>query len=212
MSRPTHKDSAINVIMLMVKPNIFMNKNVPISAIGRVRPVMTVDRQEFRNRNTMSTVSAAPSISVRRTFSTDTRICREPSVICSRRTPGGSCFCISARVLIRPSTTAMVFSSCDFCTFSNSVRSPLYRARLSTSWAPSATRATCSTRTGAPFLRATMMRPKSSGRCMRASIWMTRSCSLERMLPTGRSWFSLRTAVTTCSGVIPKDSSACGFR
>jgi hypothetical protein len=34
---------------------------------------------------------------------------------------------------------------------------PLYRARLSTSWAPSFTLATWPRRTGAPFLRATMM-------------------------------------------------------
>ena len=91
ISRPTHSDSAISVIMLIVKPNMFMNRNVPISEIGSVRPVMTVERQELRNRNTISTVSSAPSISVRRTFSTDTRIGREPSAIGSSRTPGGSC-------------------------------------------------------------------------------------------------------------------------
>ena len=32
------------------------------------------------------------------------------------------------------------------------------------------------------------------------------------LLPTGKSWFSLRTALTTWSGVMPKASSACGFR
>jgi hypothetical protein len=74
ISRPTHSDSAISVIMLMVKPNRFMNRKVPMMEIGSVSPVMTVERQELRNRNTMSTVSSAPSISVRRTFSTATRI------------------------------------------------------------------------------------------------------------------------------------------
>ena len=150
ISRPTHSDSAISVTMLIVKPNRFMNRKVPISAIGSVRPVMTVERQELRNRNTISTVSSAPSISVRRTFSTDTRIGREPSMIGSSRTPGGSCAFISSMVFFRPSITWMVFSSCDFCTVSSSVRSPLYRARLSISCAPSAMRATWSTRTGAP--------------------------------------------------------------
>ena len=125
ISRPTHSDSAISVIMLMVKPNRYMNRKVPISAIGSVRPVMTVERHEFRNRNTISTVSSAPSISVRRTFSTDTRIGRELSVIGSSRTPGGSCAAISATVRFSPSTTSMVFSSCDFCTVSSSVRWPL---------------------------------------------------------------------------------------
>ena len=66
-----------------------MNRKVPISAIGSVRPVMTVERQEFRNRNTISTVSSAPSISVRRTFSTATRIGRAASLIGSSFTPGG---------------------------------------------------------------------------------------------------------------------------
>ena len=78
-----------------------MNQKVPISAIGSVRPVMTVERHEFRNRNTISTVSSAPSISVRRTFSTATRIGREASAIGSSCTPGGSCGCISAIVFVQ---------------------------------------------------------------------------------------------------------------
>ena len=62
------------LIILMVKPSMYMNKNVPIRAIGSVRPVMMVERQELRNKNTINTVSTAPSISVRLTLSTDTRI------------------------------------------------------------------------------------------------------------------------------------------
>ena len=68
-----------------------MNKKVPISAIGSVRPVITVERHEFRNRNTIRMVSSAPSIRVRRTLSTATRIGREASAMGSSRTPGGSC-------------------------------------------------------------------------------------------------------------------------
>ena len=63
-------------------------------------------------------------------------------MIGSSRRPGGNCAFISSSVFCRPSTTWMVFSSCDFCTDSSSVRSPLYSARLSSSCAPSATRAT----------------------------------------------------------------------
>ena len=125
ISRPTHRLSAISVSMLMVKPNRCMNQKVPISAIGSVRPVMTVERQELRNKNTISTVSNAPSIRVRRTLSTETRIWREPSVIATSRTPGGSSFSTSASALPSRSTTAMVFSSCDFCTLSSTLRSPL---------------------------------------------------------------------------------------
>ncbi|MCC2675303.1 MAG: hypothetical protein K0R58_2250 [Ramlibacter sp.] len=125
ISRPTQSDSAISVTMLMEKPKAYMNRKVPISAMGSVSPVMTVERQELRKRKTISTVRMAPSISVRRTFSTETRIGREASVTDSSFRPAGSCACISANAPRRPSITAMVFSSCDFCTCSSSVRWPL---------------------------------------------------------------------------------------
>ena len=125
ISRPTHRDKAISVTTLMVKPNIAMNQKVPISAMGRVRPVMTVERHEFRNRNTISIVRMAPSISVCRTFCTATRIGREVSPTGSSRMPGGNCGLMSASALTSPSTTPMVFSSCAFCTDSTSVRWPL---------------------------------------------------------------------------------------
>ena len=47
---------------------------------------------------------------------------------------------------------------------------------------------------------------------MRAVICTTRSCASERTAPTGMSWFSLRTAVTTWSAVMPSSSIATGFR
>ena len=125
ISRPTHRLSAISVIMLMVKPNMFMNRKVPINAIGSVSPVITVERQEFRNRNTMSTVSTAPSIRVWRTFVTATRMGRELSLITSSRTPGGSSLRMSTTAAFRPSTTSMVLSPWAFCTDSSRVRCPL---------------------------------------------------------------------------------------
>jgi len=125
ISRPTDSVSAISVIMLMVNPSRFMKKKVPITAIGRVSPVMTVERHEFRNRNTISTVSSAPSISVCRTFCTDTRIGREPSAMGSSAKPGGSSARTALSAAFRPSTTAMVFSSCAFWTCSSRVRWPL---------------------------------------------------------------------------------------
>ena len=86
---------------------------------------MTVERQELRNKNTISTVRMAPSIRVWRTLLTDTRMGRELSVMGSSLTPGGSWPCNSATALTRPSTTWIVFSSCDFCTDIKSVRWPL---------------------------------------------------------------------------------------
>ena len=64
----------MSVIMLMVKPKMLMNQNVPINEMGSVKPVMTVERHEFKNKNTMRMVSSAPSMRVRRTLSTATRI------------------------------------------------------------------------------------------------------------------------------------------
>ena len=125
IKRPTHRLRAISVIMLMVKPNMFMNKNVPISAMGSVRPVMTVERHEFKNRKTISTVSKAPSMRVWRTLLTATRIGRALSPMVSRRTPGGNWSRNSSTAAFSPSTTSMVFSPCDFCTDSSSVRWPL---------------------------------------------------------------------------------------
>ena len=60
--------------------------------------------------------------------------------------------------------------------------------------------------------RATMMRPKSSGRVNRPSSCTVSSCASVRTGPSGWSWFSLRTAAITCSGVTASASSAGGFR
>ena len=125
INRPTHRLIAISVMLLIVKPKMYMNRKVPISAIGSVSPVMTVERQEFRNRKTISTVSSAPSISVRCTLATPTRIGREPSRLTSVAMPAGVTALASANARCRPSTTAMVFSPWLFCTLSSTVRRPL---------------------------------------------------------------------------------------
>ena len=48
-----------------------MTMKVAITEIGRVRPVMIVERQECRNRKTISTVSRPPSTMVRLTLSSE---------------------------------------------------------------------------------------------------------------------------------------------
>ena len=57
-----------------------------------------------------------------------------------------------------------------------------------------------------------MIDSKSFGFCSRASTCTTRSRSAVLSVPTGRSWFSLRTAVVTCSAVMPSASMAVGSR
>ena len=125
ISKPMHSDKAMRVIILMVKPNKLMNKKVPITAIGKASPVMMVERQEFKNKNTINTVSKAPSMRVFCTLLTATRMGLEPSKIGSRRTPGGSCLRMDSMVSIKPSTTSMVFSSWALTTDNSRVRCPL---------------------------------------------------------------------------------------
>ena len=50
-------------IVFSVKPNAHTAMNDASTETGSARPVMTVERQEFRNRKTTSTVSTAPSSS-----------------------------------------------------------------------------------------------------------------------------------------------------
>ena len=212
ISRPTQRLRAISVIILIVKPKACMNKKVPMMEIGSVSPVMTVERQELRNKKTISTVRKAPSISVRRTLSTATRMGREASSTGSSVTPAGASAAMSLSVRFRPSTTSMVFSSCAFCTVSSSVRWPLRSASVSVSCAPSLIWATWPSVMAVPPRRATMSCAKSSGRCTRASILTVRSCASDRTAPRGRSWFSVRRALATCSADTPSASMACGLR
>jgi hypothetical protein len=50
INRPMASESASSVMVFSVKPNTHMMKNDEMIDTGSVRPVMTVERQEFRNR------------------------------------------------------------------------------------------------------------------------------------------------------------------
>ncbi len=54
MSRPIASESAISVSMLSVMSRKYMTMNDEITEIGSVRPVITVERHEFRKQKTMS--------------------------------------------------------------------------------------------------------------------------------------------------------------
>ena len=64
MSSPMASDSAISVIMFSVIPTKFMTMNDEMTEMGSVRPVITVDRHEFRKQKTIRMVSRPPMISV----------------------------------------------------------------------------------------------------------------------------------------------------
>ena len=50
ISRPMASDKAINVMVLIVKLNTHMMKKALMMLTGSVRPVMTVERHDLRNR------------------------------------------------------------------------------------------------------------------------------------------------------------------
>src|SRR5512139_2682882 len=86
MSRPMASDNAIRVMTFKVMPSQFMAINDEMTDIGNVRPVMTVDRQEFKNRKTMKIVNIAPMMMVSWTSATESRIITELSRTNSRYT------------------------------------------------------------------------------------------------------------------------------
>ena len=149
ISRPTQIDSARSVTRLIVKPMAYITRKVPIREIGSVSPVMTVERQEDRNRNTISTVRSAPSTILRWTLETELRMEVEASRTTTSFTSGGSCALLSASaVFLTPSTTAMVFSPCAFTTSIDTARAPLTSELVSRSCSLSTISAICASRIG----------------------------------------------------------------
>ena len=63
MRMPIASDSPSSDIVFSVKPKSHTGTNAAITETGSASPVMTVERHEFRNRKTTSTVSTAPSTS-----------------------------------------------------------------------------------------------------------------------------------------------------
>ena len=130
ISRPTHSDSAISVTMLIEKPKAYMNRKVPISAIGSVRPVMTVERQRVQEQEDDERWSAARLRAACAARCSPTR-----GSAASRRAPrpaprpAGSCGCSCASTAFRPSTTVDGVLALRLLTSSASVRWPLNSAR-----------------------------------------------------------------------------------
>ncbi len=78
--------------------------------MGRVRPVITVDRQELRKQKTMRMVSNPPRIRVSCTSCTESRIMIEASRTISTVVPGGSSFCRTSISFFTRSTTPTVLA------------------------------------------------------------------------------------------------------
>src|SRR4051812_20136107 len=68
---PMARERPISDIVLRVKPKAQTAMKEESTETGRARPVITVERQELRNRKTTKTVSRAPSISASSTLRTE---------------------------------------------------------------------------------------------------------------------------------------------
>jgi hypothetical protein len=75
----------MRVMVLRVMPRKFMAMKDEITDMGRVSPVMTVERQEFRKQKTMSTVRRPPRTRVCWTSAIDSRMKREASRTSARQ-------------------------------------------------------------------------------------------------------------------------------
>ena len=83
-----------------------------MTEMGKVKPVITVLRQDFKNNNTMATVSNAPSSKV---FCTPFREAFTQSLfklMVRTSTSGGICFCSSSKASLMPSPVVTMLASC----------------------------------------------------------------------------------------------------
>ena len=152
MRRPMARDSAISVITLSVIPMKFMTMKEEMTEIGRVSPVITVERHELRKQKTMKIVRIPPRIKVVWTSSTESRIMIEASRTISILVPGGSSGCRRAISFFTSSTTETVFAPDCFWMSSATAGTPFTSARDRGSSIPSTTPATSPSSTGRPFL------------------------------------------------------------
>jgi hypothetical protein len=139
---PTARLSAIRVSTFRVKPNAASTMKAPSTEIGSARPVITVLRQECRNRKTMAMVSRPPSTMVSWTLFTEFWMPRELSRTMSSSTSGGRDLRSSAMAWRTPRATSIVLEPCVLTTSIASARAPFSSATLSSSCCPSTTVAT----------------------------------------------------------------------
>ena len=105
---PIASERPISDIVFRVKPKAHTAMNEASTLTGSARPVITVERQELRKRNTTSTVSSAPSISASCTLRTAwcTRV--PASWTISSLAPGGIRCCSAATCRWMMSVTCVV--------------------------------------------------------------------------------------------------------
>ena len=122
---PIASESPSSDIVFSVKPNAYTAMKLESTDTGSARPVITVERHEFRKRNTTSTVSSAPSTSASSTFCTERSTWSPEFWTTSRRVPFGS---VAEMAFTRASTcadTCDVLNPFDFFTITPTASRPL---------------------------------------------------------------------------------------
>ena len=197
MRMPIASERPSSDIVFSVKPKAQTATNEAITETGSARPVITVERHEFRNRNTTRTVRSAPSISAPWTSATElaTRGPASRAVISS--TPAGSVALIrSTCFATRPLTSVALYPSALMMSMPTAAR-PLKSAAVRGSSVPSRASATSPSRTSRPLRCVTTSCAKSAGVSSRPLSRIVRSSSEPLSRPTGAARFCACSAWTT---------------
>ncbi len=190
-------------MVLSVKPKAHTAMKEESTETGSARPVITVERQEFRNRKTTRTVRMAPSTSASSTLRTELRTRSPESRTTSMRTPWGRVGRSRSTASLTASATLVVLAPLDLVMSMPTASSPLNRASERCSALPSRTVATCPSRIIWPLRVLTTSCSNSAGVSSRPRRRIDCSESSLSMRPTGAARLCPWTACTTCDTVTP---------
>ena len=121
------------VMKFKVKPKACTAMKLETTAMGKVKPVITVLRQDFKNNKTMATVKSAPSIKVRCTPTKESLTPSLDKLITRSSMSEGSCFFNSSKACLTPSPVLTMLASCCLNTSMLMALCVLMRAKLSNS-------------------------------------------------------------------------------
>ncbi len=211
MRMPIASDSPKSDMVFKVKPNTQTLTNEASTLTGSASPVMTVDRQELRNRNTTSTVSSAPWTSASSTLRTARRTRVPASRTISSRASAGSRCRSRATSSATLALTWVVLVPFAFSTSMPTASRPLNCAAVRCSLVPSNTSATSPSSMFRPPREVTTRWPKSAGVSRRPRRRMLRSSCGVFSRPTGAARFCARRALTTWPTLVCAACSASGL-
>jgi len=201
ISKPMHRLSAIMVMKLSVKPRAFTAMKDAITEMGKVNPVMTVLRHECKNKNTITTVSAAPSISVRFTPSSEALTESLVALVSFNSTPAGKLLLSSSPAFFKASPVCTTLASCILKTSNPMALTPSTRDMVVGSCSRSVmVPRSASVSTTGPR-RATTTLANCLGSRTRPSTRTVASCLALLSKPTGKSALASRSAVAISLGV-----------